>query len=122
MVLGWWSQAGSDGYSYAYCPFKRYKDVLGLVYIFIEFIPDYATKSAELYNMIKPTINWDLSTWKEDYVTDFENLKNAFAEWVAWYFQIGAYDGFCELDASDIAVCNALLMVEQANGRDVFSL
>jgi len=26
------------------------------------------------------------------------------------------------MDASDIAVCNALLMVERANGRDVLSL
>jgi hypothetical protein len=98
------------------------KDAFRLVCIFSEFIPDYATKSAELYNMIKPTFNWDLSTWKEDYVTDFENFKNAFAEWVAWYFPDWSLPWILRMDASDIAVCNALLMVERANGRDVLSL
>ena len=79
-------------------------------------------RSTELYNMIKPTFNWGSSTWKEDYVTDFENFKNAFAEWVAWYFPDWSLPWILRMDASDIAVCNALLMVKRANGRDVLSL
>ena len=101
---------------------RRCKDALGWYVFSSEFIPDYATKLAELYNMIKPMFNWDLSTWKEDYVADFENFKNAFAEWVAWYFPDWSLPWILRVDASDIAVCNALLMAERANGRDMLSL
>ena len=94
----------------------------GWYIFFSEFIPDYATKTAKLYDMSKPTFNWNLSALKEDYVTDFENLKNAFAERVAWYFPDWSLPWILRVDASDIAVCNALLMVfKQANGRDVLS-
>ena len=36
--------------------------------------------------MTKPTFNWNPSTWKEDYVAEFENLKKALAESVERYF------------------------------------
>ena len=34
---------------------------------FNEFIPDYASTASKLYDMIKPTFNWNTSTWTEDY-------------------------------------------------------
>ena len=36
---------------------KKTQTCLGVGIFLSEFIPDYATKSAELYNMIKPTFN-----------------------------------------------------------------
>ena len=36
---------------------KKTQRCLGFGIILSEFIPDYATKSAELYNMIKPTFS-----------------------------------------------------------------
>ena len=36
---------------------KKMQKCLGVGILFSEFIPDYATKSAELYGMIKPTFN-----------------------------------------------------------------
>jgi hypothetical protein len=36
---------------------KKMQRCLGVGIFSSEFIPDYATKSAELYNMIKPTFN-----------------------------------------------------------------
>jgi len=36
---------------------KKTQRCLGVGIFSSEFIPDYATKSAELYNMIKPTFN-----------------------------------------------------------------
>ena len=54
---------------------KKMQRFLGVGIFFSEFIPDYATKSAKLYDMTKPTFNWNPSTWKDDYVAEFENLK-----------------------------------------------
>ena len=101
---------------------RRCKDALGVGIFSSECIPDYAVKSAELYNMIKPKFNWDLSTWQEDYVTDFENFKNTFAEWVVWYFPGWSLPWMLRIDATDIAVCDALLMFKRAKERDVLSL
>ena len=49
-------------------------------------LPDYATKSAKLYDMTKPSFNWDKSTWKENYLTEFEDMKRSLAESVDRYF------------------------------------
>ena len=65
---------------------KRMQRFLGVGIFFSEFIPDYATKSAKLYGMTKPSFNWVQSTWKEDYLTEFENMKRSLAESVDRYF------------------------------------
>ena len=65
---------------------KRMQRFFGVGIFFREFIPDYATKSANLYDMTKPAFNWDQSTWKEDYLTEFENMKQSLAESVNRYF------------------------------------
>ena len=38
---------------------KRMQRFLGVGIFFSEFIPDYATKSAKLYDMTEPSFNWD---------------------------------------------------------------
>ena len=65
---------------------KGMQRFLGVGVFFNEFIPDYATKASKLYDMIKPTFNWNTSTWLEDYEAEFEKVKLALAGSVARYF------------------------------------
>ena len=99
---------------------KRMQRFLGVGIFFSEFIPDYATKSAKLYDMTKPSFNWDQSTWKEDYLTEFENMKRSLAESVDRYFPDWDLPWILRVDASDVAVCAVLLMVKRVNDKDVF--
>ena len=99
---------------------KRMQRFLGVGIFFSEFIPDYATKSAKLYDMTKPSFNWDQSTWKEDYLTEFENMKRSLAESVDRYFPVWDLPWILRVDASDVAVCAVLLMVKRVNDKDVF--
>ena len=99
---------------------KRMQRFLGVGIFFSEFIPDYATKSVKLYDMTKPSFNWDQSTWKEDYLTEFENMKRSLAESVDRYFPDWNLPWNLRVDASDVAVCAVLLMVKRVNDKDVF--
>jgi phospholipid-translocating ATPase len=99
---------------------KKMQRFLGVGIFFSEFIPDYATKSAKLYDMTKPSFNWDQSTWKEDYLTEFENMKRSLAESVDRYFPDWDLPWILRVDASDVAVCAVLLMVKRVNAKDVF--
>ena len=65
---------------------KGMQRFLGVGVFFNEFIPDYATEASKLYDMIKPTFNWNTSTWLEDYEAEFEKVKLALAGSVARYF------------------------------------
>ena len=99
---------------------KRMQRFLGVGIFFSKFIPDYATKSAKLYDMTKPLFNWDQSTWKEDYLKEFENMKRSLAESVDRYFPDWDSPWILRVDASDVAVCAVLLMVKRVNDKDVF--
>ena len=70
--------------------------------------------------MIKPTFNWNTSTWLEDYEAEFEKVKLALAGSVARYFPDYELDWILRVDASDVAVCAVLLQIVTVDGKEAY--
>jgi len=100
---------------------KQMQRFLGVAVFFNEFIPNYSQVTAKLYDMIAPDFKWDPSTWKVDYVNEFEEVKRALVASVAKHFPDYEKDWIIRADASDIAVAAVLLQIfKDENGKDTY--
>jgi hypothetical protein len=65
---------------------KGMQRFLGVAVFFNEFQPNYLDLTAKLYDMIKPTFNWDKATWTEDYQEIYDKVKKGLADSTAKHF------------------------------------
>jgi len=49
--------------------------IFGMAVFFNEFIPNFSDVTAQLYDMIAPTFNWDRNTWSADYEKIFKKSE-----------------------------------------------
>ena len=99
---------------------KAMQRFLGVAVFFNEFIPDFATVTGHLYDMIKPTFKWEPATWTIDYQSEYEKVKEALTGSVAKYFPDYSLDWILRVDASKIAVCAVLLQIIIVNNKEVY--
>jgi hypothetical protein len=91
---------------------KAMQRFLGVAVFFNEFIPCYSDVTAKLYDMIKPSFNWDKKTWKEDYEEIYEKVKRALADSTAKYFPNYELDWILRTDASKTGWSAVLLQID----------
>jgi len=65
---------------------KEMQSFLGLCIFFQRFVPHYASKVAQLYDMTKQNFNWEVTSWKVDYHTVFKDAKQAIIDSMKLYF------------------------------------
>ena len=56
---------------------KGMQRFLGVAVFFSEYVPDFASKTSLLYDMIRHDFNWDRKTWAKDYQGEFERVTLA---------------------------------------------
>ena len=71
---------------------KGMQRFLGVAVFFSEYVPDFASKTSPLYDMIRHDFNWDRKTWLKDYEAEFERVKLALCNSVQKHFPDYALD------------------------------
>lgn len=100
---------------------KAMQRFLGVAVFFNEFIPNFATVTGSLYEMIKPTFKWEPSTWTVDYASEYQKVKDALCASVAKHFPDYERDWILRVDASQAAVMAVLLqIVIGADGKEIY--
>eukprot|EP01035_Chromulina_nebulosa_P023434 gene23434-30373_t len=99
---------------------KAMQRFLGVAVFFNEFIPNYSNVTAKLYDMIKPTFDWSVTTWKEDYKSLFDVAKVALANSTAKHFPNYELDWILRTDASQTGVAAVLLQIYIDGDRKVY--
>ena len=99
---------------------KAMQRFLGVAVFFNEFIPDFATVTGHLYDMIKPNFKWEPATWIVNYQAEYQKAKEALVASVAKYFPDYSLDWILRVDASQVAVCAVLLQIMIVNNREVY--
>lgn len=99
---------------------KEMQRFLGSALFFKSFIVNFSEKCHLLHSMVKKDFNWDSSTWKEDYVAAFENLKKELANSISIHFPDYSLKWTLRVDASDNAVGAILFQTrEDSEGKSV---
>ena len=66
---------------------KQMQSFLGAALFFHHHIPNYSEWSARLYEMTHAKFDWkDTSSWKCEYVAEFEKFKTAILQATELYF------------------------------------
>jgi len=65
---------------------KSMQRFLGAALFFKSFVANYSDVAAKLNKMVHKDFNWNKSTWKEDYVKAFEDMKKALISAIALFF------------------------------------
>ena len=99
---------------------KAMQRFLGVAVFFNEFVPDFATVTSHLYDMIKPDFRWDPPSWTVDYEAEYAKVKDALCGSVAKYFPDYERDWILRVDASQHAVCAVLLQILVVNEKEVY--
>ena len=93
---------------------KGMQRFLGAALFFKGFVPDYSKIAAPLHEMTHADFSWNEKSWKKDYKTSFEALKNALVNSTANHFPDYDLPWVLRVDASDVAV-GAVLFQERTN-------
>ena len=99
---------------------KAMQRFLGVAVFFNEFVPDFATTTSQLYEMIKPNFKWEPNTWTVDYDAEYNKVKAALIGSVAKYFPDYTLDWILRVDASQVAVTAVLLQIVIIDGKEVY--
>ena len=98
---------------------KEARHVLGVTNFTSAFCPRYAELAFHLFEMTTKKFNWDQSTWKIDYVNEFNKLKRSCTEGLV---QLGfpnykfRWIGYC--DASSKSACSIIVQIDE-EGRQI---
>ena len=94
---------------------KSMQRFLGSALFFKGFLPNYSQLTANLNDMTKDTFDWNSTTWKIDYLNDFNIFKTKLYSSVAVYFPDYSLPWTLRTDASDVA-CAAVLIQTTLDG------
>jgi hypothetical protein len=102
---------------------KEMQSFLGLCIFFQRFVPHYASKVAQLYDMTKQNFNWDVTSWKVDYHTVFKDAKQAIIDSMKLYFPDYNLRWIVRTDASKFGVGGALFQIKvEEDGSQILQI
>ena len=99
---------------------KGMQRFLGVAVFFNEFVPDFSTVTAHLYDMIKPTFVWDKAQWSVDYESEYLKVKEALCNSTAKYFPDYELDWILRVDASLVGVSAVLLQIVKVDDKEIY--
>ena len=95
---------------------KGMQRFLGVAVFFSKEVPEFATKTSCLNDMIRNDFSWDKKSWAKDSEGEFERVKQALCASVEKHFPDYALNWILRVDASQTAVCAVLLQILPAEG------
>ena len=99
---------------------KGMQRFLGAALFFKSFVPEYSRIAASLHEMTRKDFDWKESTWKKDYRSSFEELKDALVKSQANHFPDYDLPWVLRVDASDVAV--GAVLFQERTGKDGLTL
>jgi len=119
---GEWSMSSSRKEAISAMPFpkntKEMQSFLGAALFFHHHVPNYSEWSARLYETTHTGFLWDPGQWTYDYVSHFNQFKQALCDAATLYFPDYPLSWVLRVDASQYAV-GAVLFQEVTDGDTV---
>jgi hypothetical protein len=101
---------------------KKARSLLGKGVFFSGFTPNYSTLTGHLTDMTKKTFNWNESTWKHDYRSEYRAFIKGLQNACELFYPDYSLDWILRTDASELGVGAVLLQRKtsaEGNKEDV---
>jgi len=97
----------------------KMQSFLGMSLFFANFVPNYSQLTARLADTTHRDFNWkDPSSWKHDYLADFNALKEAVSNSLSLFYPDYDLEWVLRTDASELGVGAALFQVYKEDGKE----
>ena len=88
---------------------KKARSLLGKGVFFASFTPNYSTLTGHLTDLTKKTFNWNESTWKHDYRSEYKAFIKGLQDACELFYPDYTLDWILRTDASELGVGAVLL-------------